>query len=87
MRKTRSGAPTPPHMKDLLIEAAVSTIIDCEDSVAAVDAGDKVQLYRKLDGLDGKATSRKKSRKGGKNFTRRLNEDRSYRKAGGRGRW
>ena len=70
------------HIKEVLMEAAVSTIVDCEDSVAAVDAEDKVQLYRQWLGLM-KGDLVEEMTKHGKRFTRRLNPDREYQAADG----
>lgn len=69
-------------VKDLLMEAALTTIMDCEDSVAAVDADDKVVVYRNWLGLM-KGDLAEQVSKGGSAFTRTMNPDRVYTAANG----
>ncbi|WP_106476617.1 malate synthase G [Phytohalomonas tamaricis] len=64
-------------IKDILVEAAITTIMDCEDSVAAVDDADKVLVYRNWLGLM-KGDLEASVAKGDATITRRLNPDRDY---------
>ncbi|HEY6787343.1 MAG TPA: malate synthase G, partial [Trebonia sp.] len=76
------GADDPAGVQDVLVEAALTTIIDFEDSVAAVDSGDKVAAYRNWLGLStGELIA--PVEKGGTSFTRRLARDRAYTGADG----
>jgi len=76
------GASDPAGIADIIVESALTTIMDCEDSVATVDADDKVAVYRNWLGLIlGNLTA--DLEKGGRTVRRRLNPDRHYRAPNG----
>ncbi|MBY3597200.1 malate synthase G [Rhizobium bangladeshense] len=74
---TAIGKADPAHISDVWLESAITTIMDCEDSIAAVDAEDKVVVYRNWLGLM-KGDLQEEVAKGGTSFIRKLNPDLEY---------
>ena len=75
--KSKIGSTDKAHISDIIIESAISTIVDNEDSVAAVDAEDKIKCYKNWLGIM-KGNLQTEIKKNGKKFTRKLNLDRIY---------
>ncbi len=75
--KSKIGSTDKAHISDIIIESAISTIVDNEDSVAAVDAEDKIRCYRNWLGIM-KGNLQIEIEKNKKKFIRKLNLDRTY---------